>query len=227
MGGELQINKDCGGCAITAASQFCLLPSLFSHRHTHTHVCSQKQSPLLPNLQAAAVRPVLPGPAYGANPDLDRPYAAARIKKAMAGDAAAGAAATGREVPLPWQAGADAAASRASLERVLKECDALGPPADWIRYGCWGLTNQAAPVFGDNTTMSRRDYLIVSSYHCSCPGILQHHSKHVLATTHRAACARLRSWPVHPASMSSTPAPRPLLLSCLSVSPCTPPVWWS
>ena len=113
-------------------------------------------------MQAVAVRAVLPGPTFGENPDVDRPYAAARVRKALAGTPsaaaarAAAAAASGRGttsssgssggdagdggstkgVLLPWQAGADDVAAEASLQLVLKECDALGPPAEWIRYVC-------------------------------------------------------------------------------------------
>lgn len=85
-------------------------------------------------MQVAAVRPALPGPAYGSNPDIDRPYAVARVKKVLAGAPGTTCAdAGGGATLLPWQSGADIAAAAERLERVLAQCDALGPVADWIR----------------------------------------------------------------------------------------------
>ena len=82
---------------------------------------------------------MLPGPPYGSDPEVDRPYAVAQVRKALAGPAdasAAGPAATGSSsgsVLLPWQCGAEAAAAAARLQRVLAACDSLGPTAHWIR----------------------------------------------------------------------------------------------
>lgn len=88
-------------------------------------------------MQAAAVRQVLAGPPCGSNPDLDRRYAVARVTKALAGTAASGVAtdaSSGRgSSVLPWQSGAEAAAAAERLNRVLAECDALGPVAEWVR----------------------------------------------------------------------------------------------
>jgi hypothetical protein len=96
----------------------------------------------VPSVQAAAARQVIPGPAYGSNPDPDRHYAVARIKKALAGAARAAAAGgssggsgsgDGASV-LPWQSGAEAAAAAERLRLVLAECDSLGPVAEWIKW---------------------------------------------------------------------------------------------
>jgi hypothetical protein len=95
--------------------------------------------------QAAAVRPILSGPPYGNNTDVDRAYVVARVKKALAGPAGiptqptatgrstAAPGAHGDTVLSPWQSGADAAAVAVRLERVLAACDLLGPTADWVR----------------------------------------------------------------------------------------------
>lgn len=98
--------------------------------------------------QVAAVRQALPGPAYGSNPDLDRRYAVACVRKALAGPAAVDAAAAAvaaaaggdasaaggaSSVLAPWQSGAASASAAVMLKTVLAECDALGPAAEWIR----------------------------------------------------------------------------------------------
>jgi hypothetical protein len=101
-----------------------------------------------------ALRPVLPGPAYGLNPEVDRPYIAALVTKALAGPAAAAASSSGTagagigEVNVaaaagvcaegssdvaPWSCRAAEAAAAVELQRVLQVCDQLGTPADWVR----------------------------------------------------------------------------------------------
>eukprot|EP00879_Flechtneria_rotunda_P002126 GHRR01002308.1.p1 GENE.GHRR01002308.1~~GHRR01002308.1.p1 ORF type:complete len:2960 (+),score=1151.97 GHRR01002308.1:374-9253(+) len=82
--------------------------------------------------QAMALRPVLPGPAFGSNPDMDRPYMAALSTKALAG--AAGTAGAGDSQGCqPWSVGASDVAAAQDLQCSLAMCDELGPPADWIR----------------------------------------------------------------------------------------------
>jgi hypothetical protein len=100
-----------------------------------------------------ALRQVLPGPPFGSNPKVDRPYIAALVNKALAGPAAVAAAADSpgaagpaaqqnadaaagvgnSSVLPPWSCKAADAAAAVDLQRVLQLCEELGPPADWVR----------------------------------------------------------------------------------------------
>jgi hypothetical protein len=113
--------------------------------------CVQASADCLRCLQAVALRPVLHGPSFGSNPNVDRPYIAALVTKALAGPAAAAAASPGvagsaaqqhadpaagvsssSQVPA-WSCKAADAAAAVDLQRVLQLSDQLGPHADWVR----------------------------------------------------------------------------------------------